>query len=136
MSDAADSTTGSGSVWIVDGFNVLHAGVLRGKERSGWWRAEARERLLERVRGFAEPGAEVWVVFDGPDDRQGPEAETGPRVVFAPSADEWVVARIRTEPDPARLTVVTADRRLADRSRRRGVRIVRPLEFLARCESG
>jgi hypothetical protein len=78
----------------------------------------------------------VWVVFVGPDVREASEREAGPRVVFAPSADEWVVARIRAEPDPARLTVVTADRRLADRSRRRGVRIVRPLEFLARCESG
>ena len=38
-----------GRVILVDGFNVLH-GVLLGKERDhGWWRREARERLLRRI---------------------------------------------------------------------------------------
>jgi hypothetical protein len=123
----------AGTLWIVDGFNVLHASVLRGKERSGWWRADVRERLLERVRSFEEPGAEIWVVFDGPNNPESPPAEGGPRVVFAPSADEWVLARIRAEADPARVAVVTADRRLAGRSQRRGVRVVPPREFLSRC---
>lgn len=121
------------TVWIVDGFNVLHVSVLRGRERGDWWRAEARERLLERVRAFEEQGAEVWVVFDGPKNPDTAPDVPGPRVVFAPSADEWVLARIRAEADPARVTVVTADRRLAGRSQRRGVRVVAPREFLTLC---
>jgi hypothetical protein len=123
-------------VWLVDGFNVLHAGVLRGRDRAQWWREDRRAALLERARRFrpARGGAEVCVVFDG----SGPPApgevrEGGPGVVFAPSADEWLLERVRSDPDPARLAVVTSDRRLAERARRRGARVVSPLAFLARC---
>lgn len=122
--------------WLVDGFNVLHAGVLRGNDRRGWWREEVRARLLARVAGFEDARAEVWVVFDGPGP--GGEAERAserPRVVFAPSADEWLLAAVRETPDPTSVVLVTADRQLADRARHRGARIVSPRAFLARCPS-
>jgi predicted RNA-binding protein with PIN domain len=122
--------------WLVDGFNVLHAGVLRGNDRRGWWREEMRGRLLSRVASFEEKDAELWVVFDG----QGPggEAERAsewPKVVFAPSADDWLLEAVRDAEDPSALVVVTADRQLADRIRHRGARIVSPRTFLARCPS-
>jgi predicted RNA-binding protein with PIN domain len=126
----------SGERWLVDGFNVLHAGVLRGNDRRGWWREEARARLLARVAGFEDAAADVWVVFDGPGP--GGEAERAserPRVVFAPSADEWLLGAVREAPEPARIVVVTADRQLADRARHRGARVVSPRAFLARCPS-
>ena len=127
--------SGAGDVrWLVDGFNVLHAGVLRGNDRQGWWREEMRARLLARVASFDDVAAELWVVFDG----RGPlgEAELRserPRVVFAPSADEWLLAEVRAAEDPAALVVVTADRQLADRARHKGARVVSPRAFLARC---
>jgi hypothetical protein len=120
--------------WLVDGFNVLHAGVLRGNDRRGWWREEVRARLLARVRAFEDAAAELWVVFDGPGP--GGEAERTserPRVVFAPSADEWLLDAVRETPEPASIVVVTADRQLADRARHRGARVVSPRAFLARC---
>lgn len=119
--------------WLVDGFNVLHAGVLRGNDRRGWWREEARARLLARVAAFDDAAAELWVVFDGAGP--GGEAERAserPRVVFAPSADEWLLGAVRETP-PGSVVVVTADRQLADRARHRGARIVSPRAFLARC---
>ena len=120
--------------WLVDGFNVLHAGVLRGADRRGWWREEVRARLLERVAGFEDAAAELWVVFDGPGPGAAAEAESQrPRVVFAPSADEWLLDAVRDTPDPASVVVVTADRQLADRARHRGARVVSPRAFLARC---
>lgn len=120
--------------WLVDGFNVLHAGVLRGADRRGWWREEVRARLLERVAGFEDAAAELWVVFDGPGPGGSAEAESlRPRVVFAPSADEWLLDAVRDTPDPASVVVVTADRQLADRARHRGARVVSPRAFLARC---
>jgi predicted RNA-binding protein with PIN domain len=123
--------------WLVDGFNVLHAGVLRGNDRRGWWREEVRARLLARVAGFEDAAAELWVVFDGPGPGGDAERESQrPRVVFAPSADEWLLAAVRDTPDPASVVVVTADRQLADRARHRGARIVSPRAFLARCSSG
>jgi predicted RNA-binding protein with PIN domain len=123
--------------WLVDGFNVLHAGVLRGNDRQGWWREEMRARLLERVAGFDDEAAELWVVFDG----RGPLADAElrsarPRVVFAPSADDWLLAEVRGAEDPAQIVVVTADRQLADRARHRGARVVSPRAFLARCGVG
>ena len=120
--------------WLVDGFNVLHAGVLRGNDRRGWWREEARARLLARVAGFEDGAAEVWVVFDGRGPAAAAEAASlRPHVVFAPSADDWLLAAVRETPDPGSVVVVTADRQLADRARQRGARVVSPRAFLARC---
>jgi hypothetical protein len=118
-------------VWLVDGYNVLNVGLLAGRVREGWWTGSYRDELLGRAEGFEEAGAEIWVVFDG---AQPADDERAGRVrsVFAPSADEWLLARIR-ERDPARVALVTADRRLAARARSRGVEVVAPAAFLARC---
>jgi predicted RNA-binding protein with PIN domain len=122
------------TIWLVDGYNVLHATVLGGKDRSQWWTGSRRRELLERVSGF-DADAEVWIVFDGPDD-SGAEAELpGPRCVFAASADDWLVDRVRKAEDPTAIAVVTADRQVAGRARGRGARIVSPKDFLARCAS-
>jgi hypothetical protein len=122
-------------IWLVDGFNVLHAGVLGDGERAEWWREPSRARLLELARSFDDPEAEVWIVFDGPHPAPATPATPRLRVVFATSADDWLLSRVRDAPDPSRLGVVTGDRRLAIRSRRRGARVIRPREFLDRCRS-
>lgn len=134
---AADAAREEQSLrYLVDGFNVLHAGVLRGNDRQGWWREEMRARLLARVAGFDDEAAELWVVFDGRGPLAGAEERSlRPRVVFAPSADEWLLAEVRDAADPSDLVVVTADRQLADRARHRGARVVSPRAFLARCEA-
>ena len=127
------------SIWLVDGFNVLHAGLLRGRDRGRWWQASERHRLVELARRFDDPEAQVWVVFDGahppPEEAEGSaeEAKERVQVIFAPSADEWLLARLREAPSPDRVVVVTRDRRLADRSRHRGARVVAPREFLSHC---
>jgi predicted RNA-binding protein with PIN domain len=117
-------------VLIVDGFNVLHAAVLRGRDRAGWRGAEARARLMDALRDAPLPrGAEVLVVFD--DRAPAPDRDTGPEVVHAPDADEWIVARVAADPRPERILVATADRSLGDRARARGARLVRPHSLLA-----
>jgi len=120
-------------LWLVDGFNVVQRGLLGGREREEWWTAPRRAELLERAAAFENGDAEIWVVFDGPQAGEEAGAAGGPRQVFAPSADDWLVAKIRAAADPARIAVVTADRRLAVRARRRGARVVPPSEFLRRC---
>jgi len=129
-------------VWLVDGFNLLHAAMLSGDDHggnahgqdAGWWRAPARARVLELAAGLGEPGAEVWVVFDGVADAA---AATPPGVhqVFAPSADEWLVHRVKSIPRGTPVTVVTADRRLANRARHHGAQVVSPHDFAARCSA-
>jgi predicted RNA-binding protein with PIN domain len=122
-------------IWLVDGFNLMHAAVLRGRDRREWWRAEARERVLALVRRLdAAPDAEVVVVFDGQRPADEPEQpDARPQVVFAASADEWLIRAVRGAPDPGRIAVVTADRQLADRARHRGARVVGPRAFRERC---
>ena len=119
--------------WLIDGFNVVQVGLLGGRERERWWSAPRRDELLSQAASFEPRNATLWVVFDG--DRPRPEAGSRGRlrVVFAPSADEWLVARVRGADDPARLVVVTADRRLAARVRHLGARVASPAEFLSHC---
>lgn len=121
------------SIWLVDGFNLLHAAVLRaGDSREGWWKGQNRDRVVELARAFDDAGAEVVIVFDGSEEPTIP-VEGGPRVVFAESADEWLLAEVRATPEPGRIAVVTADRRLRDRLRDRGAQVVSPSAFAARC---
>jgi len=119
--------------WLVDAYNVLHVILLGGEDRSQWWRAEARDRLIERAARLPVDRGRVWLVFDGGAPTPEPDAEAvGPRVVFAPSADDWIHQRARRALGPTPL-VVTADRKLARRCRRVGARIVSPGDFIAAC---
>jgi len=127
-------TCGEPTIWLVDGYNVIHAAVLGGKDRSEWWTGSRRRELLERAAGF-DADAEVWIVFDGPDDSAAAAESSGPRCVFADSADDWLVDRVRRAEDPAAIAVVTADRQVAGRARGRGARVVSPKDFLARCST-
>jgi len=121
------------SIWLLDGFNVLHAGPLGGRDRSEWWTEPRRDELLEIAARFDDRSAEVWVVFDGPHETEARDEAHGPHPVFAPSADAWLLERVRAADDPSRIAVVTADRKVADRARHLGARVYSPHDFLARC---
>ena len=64
MIDAALSTE-ERRVILVDGFNVLHAVLLKQEREAGWWRRGQRERLLQRVALWPSPADQIWVAFDG-----------------------------------------------------------------------
>jgi len=123
------------SRWLVDGFNVLHAGVLHGRDRALWWTAPRREQLVALAQRFDDSAAEIWIVFDGshPDEPAEPSAGRV-RQIFAPSADDWLLKQVRASESPGCLAVVTADRAVADRARHRGAQVVSPRGFLARCQ--
>lgn len=118
--------------WLIDGFNVVQVALLAGRDRSSWWSGPQRAELLARAEGFEQPGVPVLVVFDGARPVE-PDAVGRVRSVFAPSADDWLVDRVRAAEAPDRVIVVTADRRLAGRVRHHGARVVSPREFLDRC---
>jgi hypothetical protein len=118
-------------LWLVDGYNLLHVALLAGQPREAWWSGERRREVLERVAGFEEPDASIWVVFDGPDPSDAaPDARV--REVFAPSADDFLLRQIPAD-TAGEVALVTADRRLAARARQRGAQVVSPAAFLARC---
>lgn len=154
---AQESELATISVWLLDGFNILHAALLTNRDRSTWWTEEHRERLIRRVRGFAQPAEEIWLVFDGersdqPDARKLRTFAGVPLyLVFAPSADEWLVKRVRDarelEPGAGRIrgdsgsrnvsgiAVVTRDRRVGGRTRHHGATVVAPSRFLELCQA-
>ncbi len=128
-------------VYLVDGFNLLHAVLLKGKDRATWWSAAEQERVVRLcetlVSGGASfgctPPAEVRLVFDAASERS--ERFSGPTslaVAFAPSADDYVVAEVRRlkalVPSP-RVVVVSSDRQLQDRCRSLGAERLSPRLF-------
>jgi predicted RNA-binding protein with PIN domain len=119
-------------LWLVDGFNVLHAIVLGGEPRGRFWDGEHRGRLIAQLaRGLAS-GTPIVVVFDGrrPVDGDAAHPADGVELVFAPSADDWMVRRARSAGDE-RVGVVTRDRKVAGRCRHAGAEVVEPGPFMA-----
>jgi predicted RNA-binding protein with PIN domain len=127
------------SLFIIDGFNVLHAGILTGRDRANWWRAEIQRRLVARVEQFSQTqAAELWIVFDRGSDRHSEKEDVDsddPRihVFYAPSADDWIVSKVEAWSSQRTITVVTADRLLRERVCRAGGMLSSPMQFLARC---
>lgn len=129
-------------VWLVDAFNALHAVVLGGEARERFWDRRGRGRLLERLARGVPSGAPIVAVFDGTRPVEGDEAHpaAGLEVVFAPSADDWIVRRVRdhaAETPQGRAAprhpvgVVSNDRKVVGRCRHHGAAIVAPGRFLA-----
>lgn len=118
-------------VWLIDGYNAICAGLLGGRDRAGWWKAERRDELLERLEHFDDPTAELWVVFDGADP--GDPARGRVRAVFSPSADAWLIEQVKARGANPPVAVVTGDRQVADRARHRGAQVVEPAALLGRC---
>lgn len=122
------------SEWLVDGFNVLQVGGLC-RDEGKWWKGPARRLLVDEVEKLAALSRPITLVFDGPDpvtDKEASPAE-GIRVVFAPSADDWILSKLKDRGATQAVGVVTADRRLAGKCRGRGAQLESPAAFLARC---
>jgi predicted RNA-binding protein with PIN domain len=106
---------------LVDGMNVI------GSRPDGWWRDldAAVIRLARCLAAWrAAEGVDVTVVFDGrPPPGLSDVDLGGVQVAFAGkgrSADDEIVRRVGTDPDPGSLRVVTSDRPLAERVRAAG----------------
>jgi predicted RNA-binding protein with PIN domain len=117
-------------LYLVDGFNVLHAAVLVGRERREWWGLSYQARVLGLSESFQ--GGEVWVIFDarGSDRISGTERV---QVRFAPDADDCIVELCAELRGRRLVTVVTADRSLGDRARHRGAARLSPWKFAEQC---
>ena len=124
--------------WIVDGYNVLRVS-LSPQGAENWWREERRAALLTLASRLPYPNEPITLVFDAKhltEPQLKPAAEDARarvRQVYAPSADEWIIATLKQRSDLEQTVVVTADRPLADRARHRGAEIVATDAFVALC---
>jgi predicted RNA-binding protein with PIN domain len=117
--------------WLVDGMNVI------GSRPDGWWidRRAAMERLAHELSDYASStGEEVRVVFDG----EPFEVLTRIDVAFAAggpdAADDELVRIAASLPRPEVATVVTSDRRLAQRIRALGANVLGAKAFRDRLD--
>jgi predicted RNA-binding protein with PIN domain len=103
--------------WIVDAMNVI------GTRPDGWWkdRHGAMARLVEQLeRWAASSGDDVTVVFERPPSP--PISSSVVEIAHASrpgpnAADEEIVRRLRENPDPEEVRVVTSDRGLTEQVR-------------------
>jgi len=120
--------------WIVDGMNVI------GTRPDAWWkdRDAAMLALVDRLeRWAAADGEDVMVVFERPPSP--PIRSTVIEVAHAPrprrdAADHEIVRRLRADPRPDQVRVVTSDRWLSERTEALGATVEGSLSFRNRIE--
>jgi predicted RNA-binding protein with PIN domain len=120
--------------WLIDGMNVI------GTRPDAWWRDRdaAMLRLVDMLeRWAAADGEDVTVVFERPPSP--PIRSTVIEVAHAPrpradAADDEIIRRLRSDPQPAAVRVVTSDRWLADRASAEGATVEGAHGFRIRIE--
>jgi uncharacterized protein YaiI (UPF0178 family) len=113
-----------------------------GTRPDAWWRDRhgAMVRLVDLLeRWVAASGEDVVLVFEQPPSP--PISSSVIEVAHAPrpgpdSADDEIVRRLRADPEPGTIRVVTSDRWLADRVRAIGATVEPAESFRARLEDG
>lgn len=133
------------TVILVDGFNLLHAVVLKGRQRTNWWATERQAEVLALVASFVPERfapeslapTEVIVIFDGTEKTEA--VVSAPylnvlRVQYAENADDQIV-KISAERSGDQVVVVSADRALLDRARSKGAGRLSPWNFAKLCGS-
>jgi predicted RNA-binding protein with PIN domain len=121
--------------WLIDGMNVI------GTRPDAWWkdRDAAMLRLVDMLeRWAASDGEDVTVVFERAPSP--PIRSSVIEIAHAPrprpdAADDEIVRRLREEPNPAAVRVVTSDRWLADRAYALGATVQGAQTFRAMLES-
>jgi len=121
--------------WLVDGMNVI------GTRPDAWWRDRdaAMLRLVDTLeRWAAAEGEDVVVVFERPPSP--PIRSSVIEVAHAPkpkanAADDEIVRRLRADPDPRAVRVVTSDRGLAEQADAAGATVEGSDSFRIRIEA-
>jgi hypothetical protein len=122
------------TLYLIDGFNFLHAVVLKGRDRSRWWSLENQQAVREWVALRPVTSARTCIVFDQREPSDASPAApgaplAGPEVRHAPDADAYILACCEELRGACEVVVVSADRSLVDRAKRRGARALSPWAF-------
>jgi len=129
--------------WLIDGYNVMHAGGRLGPKlgREGFRRAR-RRFLNELVAALPTEEAEATtVVFDAsvpPGDFKLDERYQGLQVLFAlgdENADARIEQLIAAHSTPKALTVVSSDRRIRQAAHRRRAIVLTAEDYWIRLDN-
>jgi uncharacterized protein YaiI (UPF0178 family) len=120
--------------WLVDGMNVI------GTRPDGWWRDRdaAMLNLVKLLEDWAaRDGEDVTVVFERAP--RPPIRSTVIEVAHAPrpkanAADDEIVRRLKADPQPGAVRVVTSDRWLASQAWAAGASVEGADSFRIRLE--
>jgi predicted RNA-binding protein with PIN domain len=130
----------SGTLYIVDGYNVLHA-LFRGADKEEIF--ARRDWLADRLASLvALRGARAVLVFDGSGPRSTssePIKGAPVEVVFAGgrfTADTLIARRIAGQPADVQVVVVSADQEVQRTASRAGVSRMTPQELGAELRGG
>ena len=116
---------------IVDGMNVI------GSRPDGWWRNRPkawRELRMDLERCAREHGDDVVLVIDGKRPAGWGEDELVETAFAAGgrgAADDAIIARVKADPNPSSLCIVTSDRELAARAGELGASTMPAASFRA-----
>lgn len=121
-------------MYLIDGNNLIGQ---RAKGYESWYRDKpgSRRQLLGELAALAKAKKlRLKVVFDGAPDPALPDGSSfrGVKVFYSrqgSDADARIVEMVEAERDRKGLLVVTSDRKLSDRVRACGVRVLRAGEF-------
>ena len=121
--------------WLVDGMNVI------GTRPDGWWRDRdaAMLRLVDLLeRWAAAENEDVVVVFERKPSP--PIRSTVIEIAHAPrpkadAGDDEIIRRLRADPQPGVVRVVTSDRWLSDRASAAGASVEGADTFRTRIET-
>ncbi|HKI20592.1 MAG TPA: NYN domain-containing protein [Isosphaeraceae bacterium] len=128
--------------WLIDGYNVMHAGGRLGPKlgREGFRRA--RRRFLNELAATLPPeeAEQTTVVFDAsapPGDFKVDERFRGLHVLFAlgdENADARIEQLIAAHSTPRTLSVVSSDRRIRQAAQRRRATVLTAEDYWNRLD--
>jgi uncharacterized protein len=123
--------------WLIDGYNVMHAGGRLGPKLSREGFRRARRRFLDEISAALGPDVarETTVVFDAsvhPGDFAVDAKYRGLGILFAlgdENADARIEEIIAAHTNARKLTVVSSDRRIRQAATRRRTKVLTADQF-------
>src|SRR5262245_66116999 len=113
-------------IFLIDGYNLLHALGLANRQMAKGELQRARLRMIDWLgEVHSAAAAEVHIIFDalhGSGPGVAEQSRGGVRISYAVGqlADDVIEELIAAEANPKQLTVVSNDSRLKEAARRRG----------------
>lgn len=123
-------------IFIVDGYNVIHAIPQFEKQLRGGLQG-ARDLLIagcQRLGGSKKEVEDVWIIFDGASDLYCTEERPFPKIKLVytrthEDADDRIIDILRAYRGKSPVTVVTNDNYVSNHSRSLGARVISAAEF-------